>query len=195
MIINENQWESMIIPQCWLVRYFCDTIIPAMSMISHEISRWNISVVQLIQAIQLIKVIQVIVLHYVFVFLHFCIFVFFSRRFPGCPSALTDDAPRWFPAPPRTLMVRDGHWASEGGGGGWGVVGWGAVCVRGSGIHCTFSVQTVKCIVGWWGIRDGHWWRERLTMKKDFAQERCIHSPRLLLRNMTQHMKRFQLIW
>ena len=45
-----------------------------------------------------------------------------------------------------------------------GVVG-GAVCVRGSGIHCTFPVQTIKCIVGRWGTRDGHWWRERLTMR------------------------------
>ena len=43
-----------------LVRYFSGIDIPAMSMISHEISWWDISVVQVIQVIQLIQVIQVI---------------------------------------------------------------------------------------------------------------------------------------
>ena len=127
-------------------------------MISHGISRWNISVVQLIQAIQLIKVIQV--LHYVFVCLHFCIFVFFFRRFPGCPSALTDDAPRWFPAPPRTLMVRDGHWASEGGyGGGGGQYVWGGVEYT---AHSPCRLSNVSWVdeeyeMSTDGVRDSQW--------------------------------------
>ena len=53
MIIND-------ISQSYVVSYFCDTIISAMSMISHEISYWDISVVQVIQVIQVIQIIQVI---------------------------------------------------------------------------------------------------------------------------------------
>ena len=41
------------------MRYFCGTVIPAMSMISHEISWRDISVAQVIQVIQVIKLIQV----------------------------------------------------------------------------------------------------------------------------------------
>ena len=53
MIIND-------ISQSYVVRYFCDTIISAMSMISHEISYCDISVVQVIQVMQMIQVIEVI---------------------------------------------------------------------------------------------------------------------------------------
>ena len=38
-----------------LARYFCGTRIPAMSTISHEIRRWDISVVEMIQVIQVIQ--------------------------------------------------------------------------------------------------------------------------------------------
>ena len=41
------------------MRYFCGTIIPALSMISHEISWWDISVAQVKQVIQVIQLIQV----------------------------------------------------------------------------------------------------------------------------------------
>ena len=40
------------------MRYFCCTSIPAMSLISHEISWWNISLVEVIQVIQGIQVMQ-----------------------------------------------------------------------------------------------------------------------------------------
>ena len=45
MVRNINdQWLMIIndISRSYLVRYFCDTIIPAMSMISHEVSWWDI---------------------------------------------------------------------------------------------------------------------------------------------------------
>ena len=44
----------------WLVRYFGGESISAISMISHEISWWDISVVQVIQVMQMIQVIEVI---------------------------------------------------------------------------------------------------------------------------------------
>ena len=46
-----------------LVRYFCGTSIPAMLMISNEISWWDIFVVQVIQVMQLNKVMQVRLAH------------------------------------------------------------------------------------------------------------------------------------
>ena len=52
MIIND-------ISRSKLVRYFCGTSIPAMSMISHKISWWDIYVVQVKQVIQVIQLIQV----------------------------------------------------------------------------------------------------------------------------------------
>ena len=42
------------------MRYFCGTRVPAISMVSHEISWWDISLVQEIQVIQVIQVIQLI---------------------------------------------------------------------------------------------------------------------------------------
>ena len=41
-----------------LVRYFCGTIFPAMSMISHKIIWWDIFVVEMIQVIPVIQLIQ-----------------------------------------------------------------------------------------------------------------------------------------
>ena len=80
MIINDNQWyltklvgEILLrhnhpcyvndISRIKLVKYFCGTSISTMSMISHEICWWDISVVQVIQVIQLIRVIQVGLAH------------------------------------------------------------------------------------------------------------------------------------
>ena len=53
MINNDNDNS-----QNQLVRYFCGTSIPAMSMISREISWWDISVVEMIQVIQVLQLIQ-----------------------------------------------------------------------------------------------------------------------------------------
>ena len=67
MVRNINdQWLMIIndISRSYLVRYFCDTIIPAMSMLSHEISWWDISMlIQVIQVILLIQVMQVRLAH------------------------------------------------------------------------------------------------------------------------------------
>ena len=52
MIIND-------ISRSKLVKYFCGTSIPAISMISHEISWWGISVIQVIKVTQVIELIQV----------------------------------------------------------------------------------------------------------------------------------------
>ena len=46
-----------------MVRYFFDTIISAMTMISHENRYWYISVLQVIQVIQVIQVMQVRLAH------------------------------------------------------------------------------------------------------------------------------------
>ena len=47
------------------MKYFCGTSIHAMSMISHKISWWDISVVEVIQLIQVIQVIKLIQLMHV----------------------------------------------------------------------------------------------------------------------------------
>ena len=55
-MIIDNQWYLTKL----VGEQFFNTSIPAMSMISHEIRNWDISVVQMIQVMQMIQVIEVI---------------------------------------------------------------------------------------------------------------------------------------
>ena len=59
MIIDNQLYSINDISQSYSVRYFCGIRIPAISMVSHEISWWDIFPLQVIQVIQVIQLIQV----------------------------------------------------------------------------------------------------------------------------------------